>query len=61
MNFELKQAIVNWMFDNRHEFQLLNAATEHFRQYIFTDKGDYCIGGEKVNMFIIMTYKLLYY
>ena len=61
MNKELKQAIVNYMFDNANEFQLLNATTNQFRQYIFTEKGEYCFGGQKVSEFINMVDKLLDY
>lgn len=59
INIELKKAIVNFMFDNRTNFQLQNATTEHFRQYIFTPTGDYCIGGDQVSAFISMAIKLI--
>jgi hypothetical protein len=52
MNKELKKAIINWLFDNSKEFQLINKAAEHFRPYIYTDKGEYLIGGKEVLEFI---------
>ena len=61
MNTELKKAIVNYMFDNAKEFQLVNATTEKFRQYIFTPDGDWCFGGQKVSEFIKMTEKIVKY
>jgi len=61
MNVELKKAIVNYMFDNAKEFQLNNATTEKFRQYIFTPEGSYCFGGNEVAEFIRMTEKIVKY
>lgn len=52
MKTELKKAIIAYMFDNANEFQLLNATTNEFRQYIYTPDGNYCIGGERVSEFI---------
>lgn len=49
---ELKKAIVNFILDNGRDFQLPNATTEHFREYIYNKKGDYLIGGEDVAKFI---------
>ena len=61
MNAELKKAIVNYMFDNTKEFQLVNSTTNHFRQYIFTPDGNWCFGGKEVSEFISMTDKLVNY
>ena len=61
MNNDLKKAIVNYMFDNANEFQLNNATTEKFKQYIFTTEGDWCFGGKVVSDFINMTEKLVKY
>lgn len=52
MNFELKKAIIEYMIENIEQFQLVNATTQKFRQYIFTPEGDYCIGGQYVSNFI---------
>lgn len=52
MHNQLKKEIVNFMIDNSKEFQLVNRTTNEFRQYIYTPKGDYCIGGEEVSEFI---------
>lgn len=59
MNKELKKAIVNYMFDNATEFQLINATKERFRQYIYTEQGEYCYGGEQVAAFILDVEKLV--
>lgn len=59
MHKDLKKAIVNFMFDNSTEFQLLNVTKEKFRQYIFTPEGDFCFGGSEVIEFIRMTDKLI--
>lgn len=52
LNKQLKRAIVNYMFDNAAEFQLINTTTDKFRQYIYTEQGEYCFGGEQVSKFI---------
>lgn len=52
MHNELKKAIVNFMLDNVKEFQLINRTSQEFKQYIYTDKGEYCIGGKEVSEFI---------
>lgn len=52
MNLELKKAIVNYMFDNANQFQLVNSTKSEFRQYIYTPEGAYIIGGEEVGEFI---------
>jgi hypothetical protein len=59
MNKELKKAIVNYMFDNSTEFQLLNATTEKFRAYIYDADGEYLIGGQTVGNFISEAAKLI--
>ena len=59
MKADLKKAIVNFMLENAGEFQLVNATTAHFRQYIYTQNGDYCIGGEDVSIFINNAEKLI--
>ena len=52
MKKELKQAIINYIFDNQNEFQLTNATTNKFRAYIYDADGENIIGGEEVKSFI---------
>lgn len=52
MNKELKKAILVFILDNEKEFQIVNRSAKEFRQYIYTDKGEYCYGGEAVLKFI---------
>jgi hypothetical protein len=59
MRKELKQAIVNFIFENDKEFQLLNRTKEVFREYIYNSKGNYLIGGEDVALFIEQSIKLI--
>jgi hypothetical protein len=59
MRKELKQAIVNFIFENDKEFQLLNRTKEVFREYIYNSKGNYLIGGEDVALFIAQSIKLI--
>jgi len=58
MHIELKKAIFNYMMENTTEFQLVNNTRHEFKQYIFDPKGDYCIGGEEVDKFILAVAKL---
>ena len=59
MNIELKKAIVNFIFDNSNEFQIINATKNNFRLYIYNDQGNFLIGGEQVSEFISEAIKLL--
>ena len=59
MNLELKKAIVNYIFHNSNEFQIINAVKNKFRLYIYDDKGNFLIGGEQVSEFISEAIKLL--
>lgn len=59
MNIELKKAIVNYIFDNSNEFQIINATVKEFKLYIYNDKGNFLIGGEQVSEFISEAIKLL--
>jgi hypothetical protein len=59
MNTELKKAIVNFMFDNSKDFQLINNTTQEFRPYIYDSRGNYLIGGKNVANFIKETEKLI--
>ena len=60
MHQDLKRAIVNYMFDNAKEFQLVTATKTKFHQYIYSGTG-YAFGGEEVSEFINMTDKLVKY
>lgn len=59
MNKELKKAIVNFIFDNPNEFQLHNATSKKFRNYLYDDEGEFLIGGKEVSEFIDNAIKLL--
>ena len=60
MYLELKQAIINWLIDNKNAWQRVNACHDAFRQYIYDDAGNYIIGGKVVSEFIRDDDKLLY-
>lgn len=57
---ELKKAIIDWLFNNKNEWQRINACTEYFRPYIYNADGNYLIGGEEVSEFITNANKLIY-
>ena len=59
MKKELKQAIINFIFDNLKTHQLTNYVVEEFRAYIYDSKGEYLIGGEDVKRFIDEAIELL--
>ena len=59
MNTELKKAIVNYIFDNINEFQIINATVKEFKHYIYNDKGNFLIGGKEVSEFISEAIKLI--
>jgi len=59
MNKDLKKAIVNYMFDNDTEFQLINETVKKFRQYIYDETGEYCFGGKEASYFIDCVKKLI--
>lgn len=60
MNKELKRAIINWLLDNETEWQRVTTCYDEFRQYIYTDAGNYTFGGENISEFIRKADKLLY-
>jgi hypothetical protein len=60
MYLELKQAIINWLIDNKNHWQRVNACYKEFRQYIYDDAGNYIIGGKVVSDFISDADKLLF-
>lgn len=52
MDTQLKKVIIESIFENENEFQIVNYIKENFRAYIYDSKGGYLIGGEKVAEFI---------
>lgn len=56
---QLKQAIINFIFDNESQLQLHNATIEKFRLYIYNTDGNYLIGGEDVSDFINQAIELI--
>ena len=59
MKKELKQAIINYIFENVSEFGLQNSTTIKFRLYIFDNDGGWLIGGQEVSAFIERAIKLI--
>lgn len=59
MKKKLKIEIINFIFENEKEFQLTNAVTNNFREYVYNSKGDYLIGGEDVLNFIRQAIELI--
>jgi len=59
MRTQLKKAIIEFIFENEKEFQITNHTTNHFRAYIYDEKGEYLIGGEEVAEFIKQAIKLI--
>lgn len=59
MKKELKQAIINFIFLNEKDYQIHNFTTGEFKEYIYSSKGDYLIGGEDVSKFIDEAIKLI--
>ena len=59
MRKELKQAIINFIFENEKEFQITNRTIEAFRAYIYDGNGNYLIGGKEVSEFIEDAIKLI--
>ena len=57
---ELKQAIIEWLLENKNQWQRLSACKEHFRNYIYDNEGNYIIGGKIVSDFINEADKLIY-
>ena len=60
MQYQLMQAIFNYLIDNRNEFNLHNATTKQFKSYIYADKGAYLIGGEQASEFISDAIELIH-
>ena len=61
MRIELKKAIIDYVFENKDVWQLVNRTHEHFHDYIYDKQGQYLIGGEQVSKFIDMVVGLVKY
>lgn len=59
MNKTLQKAIIEYIFDNLDEFQIINATKREFSPYIYDAKGEYLIGGAQVGNFITKAIKLI--
>jgi hypothetical protein len=57
---ELKKAIIDWLFENKNEWQRKSTCRNYFRAYIYNSEGNYLIGGEEVSEFIDNADKLIY-
>lgn len=60
MYMELKQAILNWLIENKNTWQRVTECNNAFRQYIYDESGNYIIGGRTVSDFISNADRLLY-
>ena len=59
MNKQLKQEIINFIFENEKVFQLQSITIGNFKEYIYNSQGNYLIGGKDVAEFIGKAVKLL--
>ena len=59
MRLELKKAIIDWIFNNMNDFQIVSACHEAFCEYIYNREGNYLIGGAEVSNFIKEAIKLI--
>lgn len=57
---ELKKEIILWFLEHENEWQRVNACNDEFRNYIYSDNGNFLIGGENVHNFIVKADKLIY-
>ena len=60
MKKELKKEIIVWLIENENKWQRVNSCKKEFREYIFSNSGDYLIGGEEVHEFITGADDLIY-
>lgn len=60
MYLELKKAIIDWLIENKNQWQRVTSCAEYFRPYIFNSDGNYLIGGENVYTFIEEADRLIY-
>jgi len=49
---ELKKQIIDYIFENKDNFQLTNDTINNFSRYVYDEKGDYLIGGDLIVKFI---------
>ena len=59
METELKKKIIDSIFENANDFQLVNNTIDNFRSYIYYRDGSYLIGGEAVAEFIKKAIELI--
>lgn len=60
MQYSLIKEILNFIIDNKDEFQIHKRTTRQFRDYIFNDQGEYLAhGGKQVSEFINKSIKLI--
>lgn len=59
MNKQLKQEIINFIFENEKVFQLQSITIGNFKEYIYNSQGNYLIGGKDVAEFIEKAIQLL--
>ena len=59
MNKQLKQEIINFIFENEKAFQLKSITIGNFKEYIYNSQWNYLIGGKDVAEFIEKAIKLL--
>jgi len=59
MNIELKKAIINSIFEEINQFQLINLIIARYRPYIYDNDGNYLLGGKDVVNFIEKAIKLI--
>ena len=57
---ELKQQIIQWLFDNENMWQRRNSCIKEFEPYIYKKDGNFLIGGKDVVLFIEKAEKLIY-
>lgn len=57
---ELKKVILMWLLEHENEWQRVNTCIDEFRNYIYSDNGNYLIGGKNVASFIKKADNLLY-
>jgi len=59
MSLELKKAIMDYIFENLNDFQVINNTVKHFSAYIYDSEGNHLIGGEAIHNFIVGAVKLV--
>ncbi len=59
MQYLLMKRIFEFLIENKNEFNLHNAASKEFHDYIYLQDGNFRIGGEVVGEFIGDSIKLI--